>query len=125
MNTLEHRFMERLVHITEWMDNYLDENAPDAYKEQPLAQDWARVTKVSEECGEAVDALIGYTGQNPRKGYYGDLNDLLTELFDVALTAIYAAQHFTKDSGYTISRLIARAEAHKARVAPRPPVMVP
>lgn len=31
----------------------------------------AHVAKVAEEAGEAVDALIGVTGQNPRKGHYG------------------------------------------------------
>jgi hypothetical protein len=33
----------------------------------------------------------------PRKDVYGDLDDLLGELADVALTGIFAIQHFTKD----------------------------
>ena len=57
-----------LAKIVEWMDNDLDGAVAEKYKGQPLAQDWARVAKLSEEVGEAIDALIGITGQNPRKG---------------------------------------------------------
>lgn len=105
-----------LARIVEWMDNYLDEGVSGAYKEQPLAQDWARVTKLAEEVGEAVDALIGITGQNPRKGEYGSQEDLLSELADVALTGIYAMQHFHKDIDVTMERLLARARHHCDRV---------
>jgi hypothetical protein len=79
------------------LDEYLDEGVSLEYSRSPLAQDWARVAKVAEEMGEAVDALIGLTGQNPRKGYYGTIDDLYNELVDVALTALLAIQHFTKN----------------------------
>lgn len=48
------------------VDALLDENVAEVYKDQPLAQHWARVAKAGEEAGEAVDALIAWTGQNPR-----------------------------------------------------------
>lgn len=83
------------------IDAHLDEGAGADYQAQPLAQDWARVCKVVEEAGEAVDALIGYTNQNPRKGMYGAREDMYKELCDVALTAIFALQHFTQNAAVT------------------------
>lgn len=105
-----------LWEMVELFDKHLDEGVAEAYKEQPLAQDWARVAKVVEEAGEAVQALIAFTGQNPRKGVYGSQDELLDELADTALTAIYAIQHFTKDQYVTAGRIIAKAEYHGRRV---------
>ena len=79
------------------IDNYLDTEVDVQYKEQPLAQDWARVGKVIEELGESIRALIGFTGQNPRKKMTHTLDDLFEELADTALTALFAMQHFAKD----------------------------
>jgi hypothetical protein len=74
------------------------------YQAQPLAQHWSRVSKVNEELGEAVNELIGITGQNPRKGFYGSHDNLIKELLDTCTTALYAVEHFTK-TGDTMSRL--------------------
>jgi len=105
-----------LAALVLWMDDDLDGQVADLYKDQPLAQDWARVAKVAEEVGEAIAALIGITGQNPRKGVYGTDDDLLDELADVALTGLYAMQHFIGGDGeQTIGRLLQRAKHHKAR----------
>jgi hypothetical protein len=93
--------MPQLFHYITDVDLHLDEQVAQVYKDQPLAQDWGRVSKVGEEFGEAVDALIAYTGQNPRKGVSGHEIDLLNELADVAMTAILAIQHFTKDVNRT------------------------
>ncbi len=107
---------EELAELVAWMDEDLDGNTALVYRSgQPLAQDWARVAKVAEEVGEAIDALIGLTGQNPRKGRYATTEDLLDELADVALTGIYAMQHFTKQRDETLDLLMARARYHRAR----------
>ncbi|MBW8486441.1 MazG-like family protein [Actinomadura parmotrematis] len=45
------------------------------------------VLKIAEEVGEAVQAYIGVTGQNPRKGVHGTRDDVLRELADVVVTA--------------------------------------
>lgn len=45
------------------------------------------IMKIAEEFGEAVQAHIGVTGQNPRKGVYGTREDVLKELADVIVTA--------------------------------------
>jgi phosphoribosyl-ATP pyrophosphohydrolase len=80
--------------IDEWLDAY----AGLKYQDQPLAQDWARLAKIMEEGGEAVQAFIGLTGQNPRKGVTHTSDDVLNELADVAFTAVFCMQHFTKNT---------------------------
>lgn len=79
------------------VDVWLDDQVSDIYHRQPLAQDWARVSKIGEELGEAINELILLTGQNPRKQQTDSLDPLLNELADVACTALLAMLHFTKD----------------------------
>jgi hypothetical protein len=82
---------------------WLDHNPPGPH------EDAMRVMKVGEEYGEAVAAYIGMTGQNPRKGITHSQSDLLRELADVAVTALCAIQHFTRNTaitrGYLASKL--------------------
>lgn len=102
------------------IDEWLDANVSEEYVAQPLAQDWARVTKTGEEAGEAVDALIAWTGQNPRKERRDEAYaELMDELADVALTAIYGMQHFTKDSTETARLVAARLAHHHGRLVVR------
>jgi hypothetical protein len=79
------------------IDVWLDRATSMDYHDQPLAQDWGRVCKIIEEAGEAVNELILFTGQNPRKPRTTGDDKLMDELADVAYTAILAIQHFTKD----------------------------
>ena len=109
-------YADELKSLVESTDEWLDRSASGEYKAQPLAQDWARVAKVLEEAGEAVDALIGISGQNPRKGRYSNMESLLGELADVALTGIYAIQHFTKDGDVTLSVILDKARYHRTRI---------
>jgi hypothetical protein len=84
------------------VDEWLDAGVADHFKDQPLAQDWARVAKIAEEAGEAIAELILSTGQNPRKPLDSEAGArMLHEMADVALTAILGIQHFTKDVGAT------------------------
>lgn len=85
--------------ITRW----LDANTPDSPQE-----DATRVMKAGEEIeeayralavidvafGRAVTAYIGFTGENPRKGVTHTLDELATELADIAITAMCAIAHF-------------------------------
>jgi NTP pyrophosphatase (non-canonical NTP hydrolase) len=105
-------FYSDLVKLDAWIDG----GTSPMYQENPLASHWGRVAKVTEEAGEAVEALIGMTGQNPRKGFTHSTSDLLNELADVAITALAAIQHFTKDESATqatvehrMTRLVERA----------------
>jgi NTP pyrophosphatase (non-canonical NTP hydrolase) len=85
------------------IDDWLDSGVSDRYQREPLAQDWARVAKVNEEAGEAIEAMIAWTGQNPRKPQRDEARgELLDELADVALTAILGMQHFVKDADATM-----------------------
>lgn len=79
------------------VDQWLDDAVSQEYKDQPLALSWARISKVSEELGEATQAFIAYTGQNPRKDRTDTLDDTLAELADVVITAMCAMLHLTKD----------------------------
>lgn len=109
--------LERVLAIIRDVDTWLDAEVSAGYQGQPLAQDWARVAKVAEEVGEAIDALIGCTGQNPRKGHYGTADDLLGELADVAVTGMFAIQHFTKDENKTAAVIMASLEKAAERAA--------
>jgi len=79
------------------VDAWLDENVSHEYQIHPMAQDWARIAKIGEEFGEVVDAYISHTGQNPRKPARASMDEVMSELTDVAFTAILAMLHFTKD----------------------------
>jgi NTP pyrophosphatase (non-canonical NTP hydrolase) len=49
-----------------------------------------RILKLTEEVGEAAEALIGLHGMNSRKGTCHSRDDLLDELADVIITAAVA-----------------------------------
>jgi len=49
-----------------------------------------RILKLTEEVGEAAEALIGMRGLNARKGVCRSREDLLDELADVIITAAVA-----------------------------------
>jgi hypothetical protein len=103
------------------VDEFLDEQVAERYKDQPLAQDWARVAKLAEEVGEAVSELILMTGQNPRKGEHPEVRArLLGELADVAIAAILVIQHFTKDMSETQAVLIVSQKKALARTLEQP-----
>lgn len=97
--------------VIEQVDLWLDGAVSEHYKRQPLAQDWARISKVGEELGEAISAFIGLSGQNPRKGIYASYDDLANELADTALTAIFALQHFTKNTSTVKHILLSKQQA--------------
>ncbi|MFC3576555.1 MazG-like family protein [Streptomyces yaanensis] len=54
-----------------------------------------RVLKLSEEVGEVAQAVIGATGQNPRKGTTHSWADVEAELCDVVITALVALRTLT------------------------------
>jgi hypothetical protein len=105
--------IEAIKEIDDWLDN----GASSEYKEQPLAQDWARISKLAEEVGEAISEFILATGQNPRKGK--DLlaeERMLLEMADVVWGGVLCIQHFTKNWWRTEDILRGKLEALHARV---------
>jgi NTP pyrophosphatase (non-canonical NTP hydrolase) len=99
------------------VDAHIDANTGPDYQAQPLARDWARVTKVCEEAGEVWRALSKYTGENPRKGKCGTLEELLDELGDTASAAICAIQHLTKDTDATWAVVSAALDKAVSRIS--------
>ncbi|MFI2409774.1 MazG-like family protein [Streptomyces sp. NPDC018947] len=75
------------------------------------------VLKLSEEVGEVAEAVIGATGQNPRKGLSHTWDDVEAELCDVAITAMVALRMLTPEAREVFDR-------HLARVAARSPSKV-
>ncbi|MFI8965080.1 MazG-like family protein [Streptomyces sp. NPDC053493] len=71
-----------------------------------------RVLKLSEEVGETAQAVIGATGQNPRKGRSHTWQDVEAELCDVVITAMVALRTLTPDAAEVFAR-------HLRRVAER------
>ncbi len=107
----------RLMAIVRDVDAHLDANTAAPYREQPLAGDWARITKVCEEAGEVWKALSKATGENPRKGVCGTWDELLEELGDTASAALCAIQHITKDEARTADVFVAALEKAHRRVS--------
>lgn len=79
-----------IIKMSDWIDDH------NSHKD-PEAQLWSRVAKIGEEFGEVIAALIGITGQNPRKGYTHSLADVRKELMDVIVTAMGAYYHAYQD----------------------------
>ncbi|MDX3529641.1 MazG-like family protein [Streptomyces sp. ID05-39B] len=71
-----------------------------------------RMLKLSEEVGEVAQAVIGATGQNPRKGTSHSWEDVQSELCDVVITALVALRTLTPQAREVFA-------AHLARVAGR------
>ncbi|MDX3586881.1 MazG-like family protein [Streptomyces europaeiscabiei] len=57
-----------------------------------------RMLKLQEEVGEVAQAVIGATGQNPRKGTTHTWDDVQSELCDVVVTALVALRTLTPDA---------------------------
>ncbi|WP_405808629.1 MULTISPECIES: MazG-like family protein [unclassified Streptomyces] len=57
-----------------------------------------RMLKLTEEVGEVAQAIIGATGQNPRKGTTHSWQDVESELCDVIITAMVALRTLTPDA---------------------------
>ncbi|WP_416965598.1 MazG-like family protein [Streptomyces sp. Agncl-13] len=67
-----------------------------------------RMLKLSEEVGEVAEAVIGATGQNPRKGVSHTWDDVQGELCDVVITALVALRTLTPDTQEVFTRHLAR-----------------
>lgn len=71
-----------------------------------------RMLKLTEEVGEVAQAVIGATGQNPRKGVTHSWEDVQGELCDVVITALVALRTLTPQAREVF-------EGHLARVRER------
>lgn len=87
-----------LVALSKWID------AGNAGRDSE-AVTWGRLAKIMEEGGEVIEAFIGATGQNPRKGVTHSMDDVREELLDVAVTALGAYEHLDNHEGHSLDRL--------------------
>ncbi|MFD9463142.1 MazG-like family protein [Streptomyces sp. NPDC060027] len=92
----------------EGLHTWLDASQPHRGREGLLL----RVLKLSEEVGEVAQAVIGATGQNPRKGVSHTWDDVRAELCDVVITAMVALRTLAPDAREAFT-------AHLASVADR------
>ncbi|CAM5745479.1 hypothetical protein STAFG_0637 [Streptomyces afghaniensis 772] len=90
--------------LSEWLDTH----RPVEGREGVLL----RILKLSEEVGEVSEAVIGATGQNPRKGVTHTWDDVQSELCDVVITALLALRTLTPEAREVFGR-------HLERVAKR------
>ncbi|MDQ0952926.1 NTP pyrophosphatase (non-canonical NTP hydrolase) [Streptomyces phaeochromogenes] len=67
-----------------------------------------RMLKLSEEVGEVAEAVIGATGQNPRKGVSHTWDDVQSELCDVIITAAVALRTLTPETREVFATHLAR-----------------
>jgi NTP pyrophosphatase (non-canonical NTP hydrolase) len=67
-----------------------------------------RIMKIGEEFGEVVQARIGMTGQNPRKGSTHTRDDVADELCDVIVTAMVALGSVVDDPQQTFEAKLKR-----------------
>ncbi|MCG8968564.1 MULTISPECIES: MazG-like family protein [Streptomyces] len=81
-----------------------------------------RMLKLSEEVGEVAEAVIGTTGQNPRKGVTHTWEDVEAELCDVVITAMVALRTLTPDAREVFGRHLARVAGRSLRGPARPGV---
>nr|WP_275464083.1 MazG-like family protein [Streptomyces noursei] len=97
-------------HTVEALVGWLDRESALPKEQERLL----RVLKLSEEVGEAAQAVIGATGQNPRKGHSHTWDDVHAELCDVIVTAMVALRTLTPEARQVF-------EGHLRRIAERVP----
>ncbi|GAB2840949.1 MazG-like family protein [Streptomyces deserti] len=83
---------------------WLDANRPASGREDLLL----RILKLSDEVGEVAEAVIGATGQNPRKGVTHTWDDVQAELCDVVITALVSLRTLTAEAREVFGRHLAR-----------------
>ncbi|HET6356256.1 MAG TPA: MazG-like family protein [Streptomyces sp.] len=78
----------------------------------PQQETLLRMLKLTEEVGEVAQAVVGATGQNPRKGITHSWHDVESELCDVIITAMVALRTLTPKASEVFA-------GHLRRVAER------
>ncbi|MGA5818364.1 MazG-like family protein [Kitasatospora sp. NPDC094028] len=103
---MDSRIWESVDHLVAW----LDEESTQSPQEERLL----RLLKLSEEVGEVGAAVIGATGQNPRKGVTHTWEDVQHELCDVVFAALVALRTLTPDASRVFAERLAYVEQRSA-----------
>jgi len=98
------KMANRLSRMSQWIDDH-----PANRKRSPLENLMLRTSvKMHEERGEVNAALIGMSGQNPRKGVTHSIDDVESELLDWAIVALGGVEHIHGNDGSSMARLAAK-----------------
>jgi len=108
-------FQDQLTEMSRWLDE-----APANAARTPLEQTLMRFLKIGEENGEMVAEIIGMTGQNPRKGVTSDIDKVIGEALDVAITALGAVEHATGNQGDALALMLDKMSKVHARMQGAP-----
>lgn len=79
------------------LSRYIDASYPPGLDPELVMR--RRTDKIGVEWGEAQQAIEGWTGENPRKGVTGTVDQVIAELLDVATCALGAVEHLTGNHG--------------------------
>lgn len=98
--------LDWLLAVIPVVDQALDDLAPEVFRQDNEASRIANMYRrfaagPVSEAAEAIDALNGMTGGNPRKGITHTRTQLLAEAADTAFSALLAIQSQTKDINET------------------------
>lgn len=85
---------QAMAEISRWIDE-----SPANKGRAPLEALLLRALKIGEENGEMVANIIGWTGQNPRKGVTATLDEVIDEALDIAATALMFVESATGNRG--------------------------
>lgn len=88
------------------VDQWLDDTAPTEWTRIEQSRPWWRIMKVSEGVGKVASTYAQFTSNNSRKPGTTDIRPTLDALAHLAITAILAIQHFTKDEASTGAVLV-------------------
>ncbi|MGV9266275.1 MazG-like family protein [Kitasatospora sp. NPDC003701] len=99
---MDSRIWESVDQLVAWLDR---ESVLSPQEERLL-----RILKLSEEVGEVGAAVVGVTGQNPRKGVTHTWEDVQHELCDVVFTALVALRTLTPDAAQVFADRLAYVE---------------
>lgn len=80
-----------------------------------------RMLKLSEEVGEVAQAVVGATGQNPRKGTTHTWDDVESELCDVVITALVALRTLTPEPERALAARLHAVAARSTSASPSSP----
>ncbi|MFE3872831.1 MazG-like family protein [Kitasatospora sp. NPDC059146] len=103
---MDSRIWESVDHLVAWLD--------DQSTQSPQEERLLRLLKLSEEIGEVGAAVIGATGQNPRKGVTHTWEDVQHELCDVVFSALVALRTLTPDAARVFDERLAYVEQRSA-----------
>lgn len=107
------RIGRHIAKLSGWIDDW----PPNATRDTE-ALTWMRLAKIAEESGEVITKYIAVTRGNPRKDHWAPvrISEVMTELLDVALSALAAYEHMEGAHGTCLTKFVEHLNGRMARV---------